>query len=236
MNGMSLISGVMFMGFMIAATAIVYWTAVPSIQKMQCSVVVDKMKSSFANLDSVIQTVASEGEGSKRTISLNVDEGAIHIDGGNDTITWGYECSSEIISPRTFQTFGNVIFGSNLDTKAHESECEGQDAFMLENEHLRICLKKVGSEENNTRYNMSDVLISVYQKDLGQVMPIDRLEITLENNQTSATGEGYTKLEKAGQNLPYGEVTAHMESDYGITYNVKFVLESGEDFLMIKGE
>lgn len=235
MNGMSLISGVLFMGFMIAATAIVYWAAIPTIQKMQCSIVMDKMKGSFTSLDGIIQKVASEGEGSKRTISLNVEEGEIHIDGSNDTIYWEYECTSSIMSPRTFQTFGNVIFGSNLDTKAYESVCQGQNAFVLENEHLKACLKKVGSEGNNTHYNISDVLISVYQKDLDQAMPVERLEITLDNNQTSAIGEGYTKLGQTGYHLPYGEVTAHMESDYGITYDVKFILESGEDFLIIKG-
>jgi hypothetical protein len=236
MNGLSLISGVLFMAFMITAAAIVYWTTLPTIQKMQCSIVTDKMKSSFANLDSVIQKVASEGEGSKRTVSLNIEEGEMRIDGGNDTIYWEHECNSPIMSPRTMQTFGNVIFGSNLNTKAYESTCEGQDAFVLENEHLTACLEKIGSEGNNTRYNISGVLISVYQKDLGQVMPMERLEITLDSNQTSATGEGYTKLERTGQHLPYGEVTAHMESDYGINYDIKFTLESGEDFLTIKGE
>ena len=236
MKGMSLISGVLFMAFLIAATAIVYWTALPTIQKMQCSIVLDKMKSSMTSLDGVIQTVASEGEGSKRTVSLNVEEGELHVDGDNDTIYLEYECNAPIISPRTVQTFGNVMFGSNLDTKAYEAVCEGQDGFMLENEHIKACLKKIGSEGNSTAYDMSDVLISVYQKDLGQAMPIEYLEITLDNDQTSATGTGYTKLEKTGQYLPYGEVTAHMESDYGITYDIKFILESGEDFLTIKGE
>ena len=236
MKGLSLISGVLFMGFMIAATAIVYWIAMPTVQKMQCSVVMDKMKTSFANLDSAVQRVASEGEGSKRTVSLNIEDGEIRIDGATDTVYWEYECASSIMSPRTMQMFGNVIFGSNLDTKAHESVCEGQSAFVLENEHLMACFKKAGSEGNGTRYNMSDVLISVYQKDIGQAMPLEYLEITLDGNQTSAVGNGYTKLTRTGYHLPFGEVTAHMESDYGLAYDIKFILESGEDFLTIKGE
>jgi hypothetical protein len=236
MKGLSLISGVLFMAFLIAATGIVYWTAVPTLQKVQCSMVMDKMKSSFVSLDEVIQKVAAEGEGSKRTISLNIDEGEIHFDGDNETIYWEYECSTPIISPRTFQTFGNVIFGANLDAKAYEGVCLGQAAFILENEHLIACLKKIGSEGNNTRYNISEVLLSLYQKDTGQTLPLEYLEITLDNNQTSSTGVGYTHLSKTGYHLPYGEVTAYMESDYGITYSVKLILESGEDFLTIKGE
>lgn len=235
MKGLSLISGVLFMAFLIAATAIIYWTAVPTVQKMQCSIIVDKMKASLAKTDEVIQRVASEGEGSRRTLDLNIEEGEMHVDGDNDTIYWEYECNSPIFSPRTFQTFGNVVFGSNLNTKAYESACMGQNAFVIENEHLKACLKRIGSEGNNTPYNISDVLLSLYQKDLGQALPLEYLDITLDNNATSSTGQGYTKLEKTGQHLPYGEVTAYLESDYGVTYNIKFILESGEDFLTVKG-
>ncbi len=236
MKGISLISGVLFTAFLITATAIVYWTAVPVIEKIQCATTLEKMKTSLLKFDDVIQTVASEGEGSRRTVNLNIRDGELYVDGGNDTIYWTYECAAPIISPRTFQIMGNLIIGSNLDTKAYESYCRGQEAFVLENEHLRVCLKKIGSARNKTRYNMSDVLISVYQKDTGQVMPLEYLEITLDNNKTSSTGEGYTALSRSGQHLPYGEVTAYMESDYGITYSVKFILESGTDFLIIKGE
>ncbi len=236
MKGLSLISGVLFMGFMIAATAIVYWTAMPTVQKMQCSIVMDKMKTAFASLDGAVQKVASEGEGSRRTISINIEEGEMVVDGGNDTIYWEYECGSPIMSPRSMQTFGNVVFGSNLDAAATEGECEGQAAFVLENEHLRACLRKFGSEGNDTRYNMSDVLMSVYLKDANQAMPLEYLGITLDNNQTSSVGSGYTKLVRDGRHLPYGEVAARMDSDYGITYEIRFVLESGADFLTIKGE
>ncbi|MCK4531687.1 MAG: hypothetical protein KAT94_02370, partial [Candidatus Aenigmarchaeota archaeon] len=79
MKGISLISGVLFTAFLIAATAIVYWTAVPVIQKMQCAATMDKMKASFVNLDKVVQTVASAGAGSKRTIAFNIDAGEIYI-------------------------------------------------------------------------------------------------------------------------------------------------------------
>jgi hypothetical protein len=236
MRGISLISGVLFTAFLIAATAIVYWTAVPVIQKIQCAATLDKMKASFAELDKTIQTVSSEGEGSKRTLDLNINEGEIYITADDDNIYWTHECNAPIISPRTFQTFGNMIIGSNLDTKAYEGSCHGYEAFILENERLKACFRKIGSAGNKIRYNVSDVLISVYQKDLNETLPLEYLEITLDENQTSSVGEGYTALARSGQHLPYGEVTAYMESDYGITYSIKFVLESGEDFLIIRGE
>jgi hypothetical protein len=239
MRGISLISGVLFLAFLIAATGIVYWTSVPLMQKMQCAAVTDKMKTTFVKLDKVIQTVASEGEGSKRTIDLNLDEGDLYINADNDTIYWKHECAAQIFSPRTFQTFGNIIMGANLDTSAYEGSCSGQSAFIIENEHLKACFRKIGSSSSYTTYNMSDVLLSIYQKDLNSTLEFggnQYLDITLDDNETSKRGGGYTALARSGYNLPYGEVTAYMESDYGITYTIRFSLESGEDFLIIRGE
>lgn len=236
MRGISLVSGVLFLAFLIAATAIVYIAGVPIIENLQCSATVEKMKSSFTSLDKVIQEVSSDGSGSKRILSFNIDEGRLYISGSNDTIYWTHECKAPIFSPRTFQAFGNVIMGSNLDASASEGQCLGQTAFILENEHLRACLKKIGSPDNLTSYNTTQILLGMYQKDLGEWLPLEYLEISLDDNQTSITGQGYTKLERSGYHLPYGEVTAYMESDYMINYNIKFILESGEDFLIIRGE
>jgi len=236
LKGISLVSGVLFLAFLIAATAIVYLAGIPIIQNLQCSATVEKMKSSFVSLDKVVQEVSSEGKDSKRVLTLNMDEGRMYVSGDNDTIYWTHECNAPIFSPRTSQTFGNVILGANLETSASEGQCRGQTAFILENSHLRVCLKKIGSPDNLTSYNTTQILLGVYQKDLGKWLPLEHLEVSLDNDQTSTTGDGYTKLEKSGYHLPYGEVTAYLESDYGIDYSIKFVLESGEDFLIIRGE
>jgi len=236
MKGLTFISGVLFLAFLIAATSIIFWMIMPTINKMQCSITLEKMKNTFVNLDEVVQKVASEGEGSRRTLSINLDEGEIYVDSENNTIYWRYTCPTPVISPRTFQMLGNVIFGSNLETQAYEGICEGQNALVLENEILRVCFKKIGTPEIKVYYNISEVLLSIYQKKLNKNMPLEYLEITIDENKTSSVGYGYTALSRSGHHLPFGEVIAHMESDYGINYNIKFVLESGADFLIIKGE
>jgi hypothetical protein len=236
LNGMSLVSGVLFLAFLIAATGIIYVAGIPLIQNLQCASTVEKMRSSLTGLDKVIQEVGSEGESSKRIVNLNIDEGRLYVSGDSDTIYWTHECEAQIFSPRTFQAFGNVIMGSNMETTASEGQCMGQDSFILENEHLKVCLRKIGSPEAFESYNTTEILLGMYNKDLGQWLPLGYLEISLDSEETSTTGEGYTKLEESGYHLPYGEVTAYMESDYGLDYTIKFVLESGEDFLIIRGE
>ena len=58
------------------------------------------------------------------------------------------------------------------------------------------------------------------------------LEISVDDS--SATGSGYTQLERYGNALPYGMVIAYMDSP-GYDYFVNFTLESGADFITISG-
>jgi len=238
MKGISFISGVIFMAFLFTAITIVYVTTAPVIEKMQCAATVDRMKSLFIQLDRLIQEVASGGQGSKRTANINIDSGRIYFSKQSNTTYWEGECESPIISPRTFQKIGNLVFGSYLETKAYEGNCDFIDqsnAYILENEHIIACFKKIGSENNLVPCNTSDVLLGVYNKDLSEKMPLEKLEISLAGNESSKTGVCYTKIAKKGYHLPYGDVILYIESGY-INYYVHFILESGADFLIIRGE
>jgi hypothetical protein len=234
LKGLTLVSAVIFLAFLIAATAIIYTMGIPVIEKMQCVAATEKMKSAFIELDKIVQKVASEGTGSKKPLTLTIDTGILTVDPDNDTIYWKYECPAPVISPRTSKNYGNVIVGSNLETSAYEVSCSGSDAYVLENEHLRACLKKIGNETNSVSYNMSEVLLSILQKDINEQLPLVSLKISIDNNETTESGTGYTKLVKSGDYLPYGEAIAYINTTY-ISYRVNFILESGADFLIIRG-
>ncbi len=235
-KGITMVSSVLFLAFLIAATGIVYYAGVPSLQRIQCLATMEKMKSSFVQLDKITRNVVAGGKGTKRTFDLNIDDGKLYIVGGNDTIYWEYECPVEVTSPRTAQTIGNVIFGSNMEVFAYQGMCAGQNSYILENSHIKACFKVIGSSSNKVSYNTTEIFLYMYQKDLDSVLPLEYLEVTLDNDDTSKTGTGYTTLEREGTNLPYGRVTAYMESDYGVTYQIHFELETGGDFLVIRGE
>jgi len=236
MKGISLIMGVLFIAIMISATAIVYETGYPVIQKMQCAAITSKMQTTFAKLDKVLQETAAGGKGSKRVVDLRIDEGSLTIDTANDLIYWDYTCSAPVISPRSSRRYGNLVIGVGLDSMAYEGTCLGQTAYVLENAHIKACFKKIGSESSYVSYDTSQIVLGVYQKDLGEWVPLQSMTITIDGNSSSQTGTGYTKLSQEGDNLPYAEVVAYMDSDYeGIDYYIHFILESGADFMTIRG-
>ncbi len=87
-KGISILSGVIFLAFTAIAVIIVYEMGMPVVEKMQAAAVIDRMRATFATFDEVIQEVAAEGKGSKRTINLRVDMGKITVNASEDIIKW----------------------------------------------------------------------------------------------------------------------------------------------------
>jgi len=234
MKAIALVSAVIFIGLTLAVTVIVYNAGVPVVMRMQHAAAVEKMKGVFSETDRIIEDVASEGNGSKRTVNLRFDIGTLTLNGSSDKLYWDFESESLIASPRTSTGFGNVVFGSKLETSAYEDMYQGMQAYVLENEHIRAYFSKIGSPSTPLGYNTDQLLLAVWQKDLGQWMPFQSLEISLDSNPGSESGTGYTVLERAGTDLPYATVSAYMGSGYA-NYFLNFTLESGADFIIIEG-
>lgn len=234
-KGIAILSGVIFLAFTAAAVIMVYEMGMPVVEKMQASAVIDRMRETFAKFDEVVQEVAAEGAGSKRTINMRIDLGKIIVNASDDTIRWDIDTKAPIVSPRSRQQWGNVIIGSNLDVKASETTYGGDNAYLLENSHLQVYINRTGSASSFRGLDTRRLLLAIYQKDLGQwISNPGFLEISIDHNPLSMAGSGYTSLEESGSYLPYGQVTAYIQSNYGMNYYIYFILESGADFLQIK--
>ena len=233
MKGVTLISAVILIGVTLTAIAIIYQAGIPIIKKMQSTATVERMKQVFLQLDDLIQQVASEGNGSRRTAYIKLGSGNLVFNGSENRIEWTFESDAELVSPRSYIHLGNVIFGSNLDTKAYEDQYQGTDVYVLENEHLKVFFRKIGSVSSLQEYNTTDILMAVYMKDIKEWVLLESLEISL-GSEESKTGSGYTILSSTGSDLPYATLTAYMNSSQG-EYYINFTLESGADFIIVEG-
>lgn len=238
-RGVTLLSGIIFLALTISATVIVYEAGVPVIKRIQAAAVIEQMKDSFIELDKVIRQVASEGQGSKRTVYLTIDQGKLVVNGTEDTVYWAFDTDAFVMSPRTSQQFGNIRIGSNLDTRAWEGNYTFSSpeipCYIMENEHLRVYVRKVGSSTSWQSYSTSQLVPAIYNKDLDRWLNnTGFLEINLDSSSYSTSGNGYTQLLQSGNHLPYGTVAALMNSSYA-RYWINLTLESGTDFLEIQG-
>jgi hypothetical protein len=234
MKAIALISAIIFIGLTLAVMVIVYNAGMPVVLRMQHAAAVERMKGMFSDIDKIVEDVASEGNGSRRTASLRFDIGKFTVNGSSDKLYWDFDSETVIASPRTSTSFGNVVFGSELETSAYEGNYQGTEAYILENEHIRAYFRKIGSPSSPQAYSTSQLLLGIYQKDLAQWMPLQNLELSLDGQESSKSGTGYTALEQPGADLPYAMVSAYMNSGYA-NYFLNFTLESGADFLEIEG-
>jgi hypothetical protein len=236
MKGISISTEVIFLAIIVTMVFLVYSISSPVIYSMQATSMFEQTKSLMLELDDAIQDVASQGKGSRTTLSVTMGAGELVLDEDLDTLKWSMETDSEIVSPRSMQRIGNLVVGSNLDVRAYENQSLG--AYVLENQHLIVNLQKIGSEGSPQAYNTSEVLMGIYNKDLGRWLDMERLEISIDNSPDSMNGTGYTELAVGGNALSRGQVMAHMSSSYVFlnNYTVTFTLESGADFLIIEGE
>jgi len=239
MRGISLISGVIFLAVTLVAVFIIYEASVPVINRMRDAVYIQNMRDAMVMLDDSIRDVASEGRNSRRSVVMRIDAGKMVINETDDVIYWEYETDTPVLSPRTYQTFGNLIIGSNLKTRAYEGNYTLSDpqieCHILENEYLTVYVKKIGSSTSHTSLATSELLVGIYNKDLGTWLNnTGFLDISIDNETTSKSGTGYTQLVDTGNYLPYATVTTFVNSSY-LQYFVNFTLESGADFLEIEG-
>lgn len=239
MKGISLISGVIFLAVTLVAVFIVYEAAVPVVNKMRDAVYIQNMRDALVRLDEAIRQVASEGRNSRRSVSMHIDAGKLVVNGTDDVIYWEYETDTPVISPRTYQKFGNLILGSNLNTKAYEGNytliSPEIECYIMENEYLKVYVRKVGSASSHASYYTNQTLVGIYNKDLDVWLNnTGFLEISVDNETTSKSGTGYTQLLDTSNYLPYATVMAFMNSSY-LEYFINFTLESGADFIEIEG-
>jgi hypothetical protein len=220
-----LLAGALYVGIVSIALLIVVQTGSPAITKMQDISAVDQAKDSFANLDSIIQSVASEGKGSTRVVPIQIKKGDVTIDSVNNEIEYGLDTDAEMISPRTRRVVGNLIFGANTNVNVADN---GTD-IVVENEHLIVAFNKTGNSTGFAPVNVSAALKSIFLKDTNTTFG-GVVRVRIDNLESNEIGNGYVYAEDTGARLARGRVIVHVNNTFA-DYDVYFTLESGRDHL-----
>jgi type II secretory pathway pseudopilin PulG len=220
-----------YVGVTVSAISVALTAGVPALENMQDAASIRQAQQFMQQLDSNVQTVVSEGEGSTRTVSGEFDRGRMYFDNGTDTLIYELETGADVISPQTATRDGNIILSSSADVTVNETSVDGTDCYMMENEHIRACIKSIGSESNYKNISTSDLLTLYEFKDNDRKLDAN-LSVELNEKETTSHGTGYTTAE-TGNFIGTGEVRATISSEYGFTYDVVFRLPTGADFIQV---
>jgi len=212
------------------AIVLILETGIPILENLKDKTTFSKTKDLMLSLDQQIQEVASEGEGAKRTVTLEIKDGVMRI--GDNEIAWEFETKNKILDPRTSQNIGNLVITSNANVRTTEND----DHYILQtdirNDTFVARINKTGSEAGWAAMNTSRLIDYISYNN-------DKLNGTfffaINGNASSSVGTGFTRMEPAGNNSNLGraKVIAFMNTTMG-TYELEYTLESYSDFLTVK--
>ncbi|MFB6213613.1 MAG: hypothetical protein ABEJ07_03575 [Candidatus Nanohaloarchaea archaeon] len=224
----------LYVGVTVTAISVALTTGLPALENMQEAASIRKAQSFMQELDSNVQEVVSEGEGSTRTIRVNFDRGRLYFDNETDSLVYELQTDARVISPQATRRTGNVILSSNADVTVKNATIGGTDCYMMENEHIEACIKKIGSPDSYKSINTSELLV---EYNFTEPSPDKSLNadmfVKLNGVKSTGWGDGYTTPETYGSFIGTGRVRATIVSDYGYTYDIIFSLPTGSDFLKV---
>lgn len=225
----------LYVGVALTAISGALTVAVPTIENMQDAASIERAQNFMQQVDSSVEEVVSEGEGSTRTLSADFDRGQIYFDNATNSLVYELRTGASVISPQTSKKTGNVILSSNADVTVENTSVNNVPCYMMENEYIRACIKNVGSQSDQKNIDTSNLLVLYEFKNPDG--PNEKLNgnMTVKLNEINSTsyGTGYTTATDTGDFLGTGEVVATVSSEYGFTYDVYYRLPTGADFIKV---
>ncbi len=228
----------LYVGITITAIGTALTVGVPTLENMQDAAAISNAESVMEAVDSNVQEVISEGEGSTRTVDIDIDRGELFFDERRNSLVYELETGAEVISPQTSTRDGDIVLSSNAQVKVNETEKEidGEmvECYLMENRRVSVCIEKV---DEPTFMDNSELLLSYKFIDDGEEQELDG-ELAVEVNEKEDTREGdiTTEVEETGEFIGTGEVVATVQatdggSDFG--YDIIYRLPTGADFLQV---
>ena len=221
----------------IAAVTFVLYVAIPAINRAKEAAVLNEAMQNMRVLDNLIREVASEGVGSLRSMQLKVSDGKYTVNQKANSVDFDYEITSNLIRPGTFVKEGNLMIMSGVNAEAKEQDFDGDGItdLVLENEIIRVVLKKVGSSSNWQPIDTKSIVKLFNMKENGRNVTIEDSSVFLDDYLASSYGTGYSKLIKSGDHLARAEAVVHINSSI-VEYDIVYSLQSGADFLLVNIE
>lgn len=227
-----LIGMVLLVIVIVASTSLVLNVGFPMMERMKDTSSIKENINFLRDLDSKIRRVSTEGTLSSRSIDLIFNRGQYYCDNDTNSLIYSLDTESHFISSQTSKNVGNVILSSDASVSTNSTLINDTPCYMMENTHLKACIKKLGSEDNLTEVDTSQLLVYYYNKDLERELNVN-LSVYPNDNNSLIQASGFTELRKEGEYIGKGRVTAHVMKG-NINYKIIFELRSGSDFLIIE--
>jgi len=237
-NAQLWISAVLYVLIIVVVIVIVIEALTPVIEDLKDKSIYNRARDTFMIINEYIRDVSSEGQGSQRTIPIEVRKGTFHVE--SNTIKWRLDTGASILEPRTQVELGNLVVVANGDVDAYETN---ESTFVLRNSKVLFEFYNYGSKAiitNSTnvsgsivQFTGSTMLRRTAYTQGGREYNVSPSYAFFVPPDTSATVvSGYTILPRTGSGLGKANVIAYINTT-NYQYFIVFTLESQADYLEV---
>ncbi|MDY6773573.1 MAG: LamG-like jellyroll fold domain-containing protein, partial [Candidatus Nanohaloarchaea archaeon] len=142
----SLVSLALYSAIIIAGVSTVVVLGRPILEDMQDAEAVDTAAQILSNLDEQVRRIAEGGKGSRIEAGLRFSQGRFEISSEDDSITYELKTDARFISPHTTRQIGNLRLSALSGVEVRKAEVNGQECWMMENEHIQACIRAVAAD------------------------------------------------------------------------------------------
>lgn len=219
----SMISYIIVVAIVIIGVGIVLVVGTPVIDKAKSSLEFREAENFFIKLDSSIREVVKEGEGSSRLIKSS--SGDFRISSEEDLIEFSQRTSLFDYLARKITNGVLLISGADVSCYEKDINNDGKQELVMENSYIAVALNKV-----NGTYDTKKNIVNI-RKQVISINPVDS-SIVIDKNINTASGTGFSYLEKTGIEFPKCRARFFMNST--LNYDIFYTLYSGADFLVVE--
>ncbi len=210
----------------VVAFAIVLGIGVPIIDASKQQATFKDAETAARLIDNAISQVALEGKGTVRVIEFTPPEFASLPE--EDALEFKMTSGIELLEHLTRRFVGNIVYISGSDVS-----CSDNDHNMtIENNRILTVFQKIPKTSPYSNIDTARNILSVKEKGSGTTVSITNSSIVVDDNQSSASGNGYSELLRSGSSLPACTVHFFINSTSS-DYDIYYTLYSGADFLVV---
>jgi hypothetical protein len=142
----------MVIGAVLASVTLALNAGLPIIENLRDTAAIESSIATLQELDGTVRQVASGGKFTTRSFTIRNDRGQFKFDEEENRIYYEIKSNSEIISTHSSRQIGPVTLSANQDVSVQKTEINGTDCWMMENDHLKACIRDVAENWNATDY------------------------------------------------------------------------------------
>ncbi len=167
----SLISSALLIAIAAGAATTLVMTGSPLAESLRETRTLQTMLERMPELGEQVETVGDFEEISQKEVTVSYNLGNLRVISARDEIVFSLETDSNIVTPRTSRKYGNVRISAGADVNVEETEKDGEDVFVVENEHVEFTVLDVPrtSEKVTGHWPLEDGQGQSFEEETGRM-------------------------------------------------------------------